>query len=62
MTEMAFEELVNLIVNNGLGIIAVCYLIYFQHTTMREMLSALAAINTRLTTIEAKIEEKNNEA
>ena len=55
---MVFEDLVNLIVSNGLGIVAVCYLIYFQHTTMREMLSALAAINTRLTTIETKIEEK----
>lgn len=49
------EELVNLIVDNGIGIVCVGYLIYFQSTTMKEMLATLTTINTRLSVIEEKI-------
>lgn len=57
------EEIVNLIMNNGLGVVCVGYLIYFQSTTMKEMLNALTGINTRLAVIEEKLGgEQHNES
>lgn len=50
------EDLVTMIINNGLGVICVAYLIYFQNTTMTEMLRTLNGINTRLSVIEDKLE------
>ena len=52
------EEIVNLFVNNGIGVACVIYLIYFQNTTMTKMLDALNSINTRLSIIEEKLETK----
>lgn len=49
------EELINLITNNGIGVACVVYLIYFQSTTMKEMLTTLNSINNRLTAIETSI-------
>ena len=51
------EELVNLITNNGIGVICVAYLIYFQSTTMREMLSTLSTIKTDIIGIKERISE-----
>lgn len=45
-------ELINLITNNGIGIVCVAYLIYFQNTTMQKILDTLNTINIRLTIIE----------
>ena len=52
------EELINLITNNGIGIVCVAYLIYFQSTTMKSMLKTLGTINERLSIIENKIDRK----
>lgn len=46
------NEIIDLIVNNGIGVGCVIYLIYFQSTTMKEMLNTLNSINTRLAIIE----------
>lgn len=48
------EELVNLLVNNGIGVACVGYLIYFQSTTMKEILSTLNSIDKRLGVIEGR--------
>lgn len=58
------EEIVNLITNNGIGVCCVAYLIYFQNTTMKEMLKSLTDISTKLALIEEKIKPKvkNNES
>lgn len=48
------EEIMNYIINNGIGVVCVAYLIYFQNTTMKEMLATLKSIDTRLTKIELK--------
>lgn len=48
------EEIMNYIINNGIGVVCVAYLIYFQNTTMKEMLCTLKSIDTRLTKIELK--------
>lgn len=50
------EDLIQMIVNNGLGVVCVAYLIYFQNTTMVKMQEILNSINTRLAVIEDKIE------
>lgn len=55
------QELINLITNNGIGIVCVAYLIYFQSTTMKQMLNTLTTINERLIIIEEKIEKVEEE-
>ena len=49
------EDIVNLMTNNGIGIACVFYLMYFQNTTMKEMLKTLTSINNRLTIIETEM-------
>lgn len=55
------EELITMLTNNGLGVVCVAYLIYFQCTTMKEMLSTLNAISNRLTAIEIEIRKANKD-
>lgn len=57
------QELINLLTNNGIGIVCVAYLIYFQNTTMKSMLETLTSIDKRLLLIEDKIgrEDSNHE-
>lgn len=54
-------DIINLITNNGIGIVCVAYLIYFQNSTMKEMLSTLTGINTRLSVIEDRLEKNKRE-
>lgn len=58
------EELINLIVNNGIGIVCVAYMIYFQMTTMKEMsktmqenTNVLKSMDVRLAELEKKRDE-----
>lgn len=52
------EELIKLLVDNGIGVACVAYLIYFQCTTMKEMLGTLNSINNRLTAIETTLDKE----
>ena len=54
-------DLINLISNNGIGIVCVGYLIYFQNSTMKEILSTLTGINTRLSIIDDRLEKNKRE-
>jgi hypothetical protein len=54
------QEIVKLIVDNGIGVICVAYLIYFQSTTMKDMTKALNSINIRLSIIEDNLEIKGD--
>lgn len=54
-------DIINLIANNGIGIVCVAYLIYFQSTTMKKMLETLSTINIRLAIIEGKMNIDNEE-
>lgn len=49
------EQILNYIFQYGVGTLCVAYLIYFQSTTMKEMLKTLGSINDRLTIIETHI-------
>lgn len=51
------EEVIQLLSNYGLGVVCVGYMIYFQNTTMKEMLHTLGTINERLSIIEEKLEK-----
>jgi len=53
------EDLVQMVVNNGLGVVCVVYLIYFQNTTMSKMLETLGGIDKRLAIIEEKLEKND---
>lgn len=55
------DALIKLIVDNGLSVVCVAYLIYFQSTTMKSMLGTLNSINERLSVIETKIDREADE-
>lgn len=52
------QEIINLLTNNGIGIVCVAYLIYFQNTTMKTMISTLEKINGKLGIIENVLRNK----
>lgn len=54
------QDLIQLLTNNGIGIVCVAYMIYFQSTTMKEMLTSLNKINERLSSIEVQVGGKND--
>lgn len=56
---MDIKTIFDYIVQNGLGVVCVVYMIYFQNTTMKEMLNTLTSINTRLSIIEDKMEREH---
>lgn len=51
------EEVIQAVANYGMGVVCVAYMIYFQNTTMKEMLHTLGTINERLSIIEEKLEK-----
>lgn len=54
-------EIINLLTNNGIGIVCVAYMIYFQQTTMKEVIKTLQTISERLTIIENQIRKGEKE-
>ena len=52
------EDLIKLLVDNGISVVCVAYLIYFQSTTMKSMLATLNTINQRLSIIETKLDRE----
>lgn len=55
------QEIIDIIMNNGIGVACVIYFMWFNSTTMKDMTQALNSINTRLTVIEDKINAKEGE-
>ncbi|MBR3116422.1 MAG: hypothetical protein IKL65_05560 [Bacilli bacterium] len=51
------SDLIELIVNNGIGIVCVAYLIFFNLTTMKEMNKTMQEISTSLKLMNQDIEE-----
>lgn len=54
------NDLIQLIVNNGIGVVCVAYLIYFQSTTMKEMNKTMSDVSTSLKLMNQDIEEIKN--
>ena len=58
------EELINLITQNGIGVICVAFLMYFINTTMKdnnkildEIQQTLVSINANLTTLSTRVDK-----
>ena len=53
-------DLINSIVQNGIGVVCVAYMIYFQSTTMKDMNKTLTSMTTALETISTRLENLEN--
>lgn len=53
-------DLINAIVQNGIGVVCVAYMIYFQSTTMKDMNKTLTSMTTTLETISTRLENLEN--
>ena len=42
------QDIINVIVNNGIGVVCVAYLMYFQMTTMKEIQKTLWEFNLHM--------------
>lgn len=54
------NDLIQLIVNNGIGVVCVAYMIYFQMTTMKDMNKTLNEMTSTLKLMNQDIEEIKN--
>ncbi len=61
------EEIVNILVNNGIGVACIVYFMYFNSTslkamteTMNEVKQSLILFNERLENIEKKLDKKGD--
>lgn len=50
-------DIIQLICNNGIGVVCVGYMIYFQLTTMKEMNKTMNEVSTSLKLMNQDIEE-----
>lgn len=51
------QDLINLIVNNGIGVVCVAYMIYFQSTTMKKLTENMEENNKVLQSIDIRLSE-----
>lgn len=51
------NDLIQLIVNNGIGVVCVAYLIFFQATTMKDLSKSMTEMTTSLKLMNQDIEE-----
>ena len=58
------EEIINLLTNNGIGVVCVAFMIYFINTTLKEnnkilddMQKTLVAINSTLITLSSRVDK-----
>lgn len=54
------KALIDIVVQNGIGIACVIYMIYFQLTTMKEMSGTLNKMNTSLELLNDRMENLEN--
>ena len=54
------NDIIQLIVNNGIGVVCVAYMIYFQMTTMKDMNKTLNEMTSTLKLMNQDIEEIKN--
>lgn len=53
-------DLINVITQNGIGVVCVAYLIYFQNTTMKDMNEVLNKMQLALESISERLENLEN--
>lgn len=55
------NDLIQLIVNNGIGVVCVAYMIYFQSTTLKELLKNVNENTNVLKSIDVRLSELEKE-
>lgn len=50
-----FEEIIKLIVDNGIGVACVIYIMYFNSSTMKEITNTLLEMQKQLVAINTKL-------
>jgi len=55
------EEIVNLFVNNGVAVACVIYFMWYNSTTMKDLITTLNNINNRLIIIETELQKRYEE-
>lgn len=55
------QDIINLLTQNGIGIVCVGYLIYFQSTTMKKIQETMAQMTTTLELIKDDIKDLKKE-
>lgn len=50
------QDLINLLFNNGIGVVCVAYLIYFQQTTLKDLTKNQEKTNNILDNISIRLE------
>ena len=53
---MGVQDLVNILVNNGVAVACVAYFMYFNNTAMKEFTKAMADVQTTLIKVVEKLE------
>lgn len=56
---MTIESIIDMIMNNGIALGCVCYIILIQNNTMNKVVETLQTINTRLTIIEENLKRSD---
>lgn len=59
---MGIEDLAKLVMDNGLSIVCVVYLMWYQSSIMQKTIDTLNEITNRLTAIETKLEEHTHDS
>lgn len=55
------QEMLDIIVNHGIGVACVLYMMYFQNTTMKGMLDTLSTMNGELAEIKNDIKHYHSD-
>lgn len=58
---MTVQDLVNILVNNGVAVACVAYFMYFNNTTMKEFTKAMIKVVEKLETMSDLCKEKGGE-
>ena len=53
---MSVQDLVNIMINNGVAVACVAYFMYFNNTTMKEFTKAMSDVQTTLIKVVEKLE------
>lgn len=54
---MSVQDLVNILVNNGVAVACVAYFMYFNNTTMKEFTKAMTDMQATMITVVEKLEQ-----
>ena len=52
------EEIVNLFANNGIGVACIIYFMWYNNSTMKDLIATLNNMNNRLIIIETELQRR----